>query len=125
MDASNQDIQVTLWEEVATSSERFDREAIENSPHPAILAVTAMKVTSFLGRLQLKSTFGTFTFVNPKDAAIEDFLNSDKGIHSTATATEQTTSSTSTAVNREAAYTMSSIIQKEKKELTAKAYVPR
>ncbi|KAI3812854.1 hypothetical protein L1987_17567 [Smallanthus sonchifolius] len=44
----NQDIQVTLWEEVATSNERFDREAIKNSPHPTILAVTAMKVTSFL-----------------------------------------------------------------------------
>ncbi|KAI3830160.1 hypothetical protein L1987_04294 [Smallanthus sonchifolius] len=119
MDASNQDIQVTLWEEVATSNERFDREAIENSPHPTILAVTAMKVTSFLGRLQLKSTFGTFTFINPKDAAIEGFLNSDRGIDDTTTATEQTTSSTSSAVNRELAYTMSTIIQKEKKDLAA------
>lgn len=41
---------VTLWEEIATSLERYNRPAIDVAADPKIIGMTAMKVKLYAGK---------------------------------------------------------------------------
>nr|XP_043630939.1 uncharacterized protein LOC122602302 [Erigeron canadensis] len=75
IDISDEPIQVTLWNEIATTKNRFDRKSIEKATGPVIIAVTSMKVSSYSRRSALQSTGNTFVFLNPQTAETEHFLN--------------------------------------------------
>ncbi|MFS7968534.1 hypothetical protein Hanom_Chr09g00798641 [Helianthus anomalus] len=47
---SNQDITVTLWEEIATVKSRFNRAEIEAGVAPVILAMTGLKAKTYYGK---------------------------------------------------------------------------
>ncbi|CAI9297448.1 unnamed protein product [Lactuca saligna] len=55
-------IETTFWDEAANS---FDKEAIEALPSPVIVAITSMKVTQYLGNLQLTATPASYIYINP------------------------------------------------------------
>ncbi|KAJ0780226.1 putative nucleic acid-binding protein [Helianthus annuus] len=66
-DSNNNNIVATLWKEISTSKDRFNRSSIENSHYPSVIAVTAMKVirNRYLNNLQLWSTYPTYVYLNP------------------------------------------------------------
>ncbi|XP_021998729.1 uncharacterized protein LOC110895713 isoform X2 [Helianthus annuus] len=75
-DCSNQDITVTLWEEIATDKTRFNRAEIEAASAPIILAMTGLKTKIYYGRgstgtLQLSSTSATHVYLNPQTIETE------------------------------------------------------
>ncbi|CAH1432262.1 unnamed protein product [Lactuca virosa] len=55
-------IETTFWDEAANS---FDKEVIEALPSPVIVAITSMKVTQYLGNLQLTATPASYIYINP------------------------------------------------------------
>ncbi|CAI9289154.1 unnamed protein product [Lactuca saligna] len=55
-------IETTFWDEAANS---FDKEAIEALSSPVIVAITSMKVTQYLGNLQLTATPASYIYINP------------------------------------------------------------
>ncbi|KAJ0764326.1 putative nucleic acid-binding, replication factor A [Helianthus annuus] len=65
-DSNNNNIVATLWKEISTSKDRFNRSSIENSHYPSVIAVTAMKVirNRYLNNLQLWSTYPTYVYLN-------------------------------------------------------------
>ncbi|KAK9054675.1 hypothetical protein SSX86_025754 [Deinandra increscens subsp. villosa] len=58
-------ITATLWKEIIVSNERFSRTALDATPRPCTIAVTAVKVSKHKGWFQLTSTPATYTYINP------------------------------------------------------------
>ncbi|KAD4888565.1 hypothetical protein E3N88_20638 [Mikania micrantha] len=63
--SSGQSIEVTIWKEIISKYDRFDKEAIDNAKHPAIVAATSLRVGQFQGQTQLSSTAATYVYLNP------------------------------------------------------------
>ncbi|KAI3828745.1 hypothetical protein L1987_02854 [Smallanthus sonchifolius] len=76
--ASNHSIQTTLWKEIVTSSNIYNKQAIEKSEFPAVIAVTSMRIVQYQCRLQLSSTATTYVYLNPNSSLTEKLLNSFK-----------------------------------------------
>ncbi|KAK9073902.1 hypothetical protein SSX86_006496 [Deinandra increscens subsp. villosa] len=69
LDHTGQDIVVTLWQSIALS---FTKEDIIGQ----ILVVSAVKVTKYLGKLQLESTDITVTYINPPLPNLQEIISS-------------------------------------------------
>ncbi|KAD5317783.1 hypothetical protein E3N88_17729 [Mikania micrantha] len=67
----NENIEVALWEEISTSSNRFNRKVVEESTHPTVITVTAVKVKGFFNTKQLWSAGATHVYLNPRCAETE------------------------------------------------------
>ncbi|KAK1413957.1 hypothetical protein QVD17_29694 [Tagetes erecta] len=64
-DCSNEIMYITLWEEIATSVQRFNRPIIQAAADPVIIGLTSLKVRSFNGKLKLQSSAATHVYLNP------------------------------------------------------------
>ncbi|KAK9052994.1 hypothetical protein SSX86_029624 [Deinandra increscens subsp. villosa] len=58
-------ITTTLWKEIVTSPDRFNRAELDSTTRPCTVSLTAVKVTKHRGWFQLTSTPATYTYINP------------------------------------------------------------
>ncbi|KAK1414464.1 hypothetical protein QVD17_30208 [Tagetes erecta] len=64
-DCSNKDIKITLWEEICTRPDRYNKHVIESAPDPRIVAATSVKVKNFQGQIKLQSSTATYVYLHP------------------------------------------------------------
>ncbi|KAK9053598.1 hypothetical protein SSX86_024672 [Deinandra increscens subsp. villosa] len=69
-------VTAALWKEVNQLLEKVDRQQLEDTELPALIAVSSVKVTDFMGSLQLQSTPTTYLYINPVSPVIDSLLDS-------------------------------------------------
>ncbi|KAI3675989.1 hypothetical protein L1987_85585 [Smallanthus sonchifolius] len=120
-----QSIQATLWKDIITSPDRYNRQAIENSEFPAVIAVTSMRVVHYQGRLQLSSSAATYVYLNPATPLTETLLNSfksDSGSNQQ-TKLQQMAGKKTLAALEENTVTIAELLQKQQQELAGKTFI--
>ncbi|KAK9075741.1 hypothetical protein SSX86_004070 [Deinandra increscens subsp. villosa] len=72
-------ITVTLWKEIVTSPDRFNRAELDSTTRPCTVSLTAVKPLSLIlvGWFQLTSTPATYTYINPVCPESAALLQSD------------------------------------------------
>ncbi|KAK9056459.1 hypothetical protein SSX86_023820 [Deinandra increscens subsp. villosa] len=71
-------ITATLWKEIVSSPDRFNRSELDNTTRPCTISLTAMKVTKHRGWFQLTSTPATYAYINPAYAESARLLQSNE-----------------------------------------------
>lgn len=49
MNISDEDIAISLWKEFTSVSSKFDRVVLENAPAPVIVAITSIRISTYVG----------------------------------------------------------------------------
>ncbi|KAK9070330.1 hypothetical protein SSX86_010731 [Deinandra increscens subsp. villosa] len=112
LDHTGHEIVLTLWQSVAIS---FTKEDITGQ----ILAVSAVKVTKYLGRLQLDSTDITVTYINPPVSNLQEIINSFNEIQKKPIIAERIKL---TDADAETGFTLADLNQKPYTEYKSKLY---
>ncbi|CAH1426354.1 unnamed protein product [Lactuca virosa] len=62
---SDEEIAIGLWKECTNVVEKFDRNLIEATPAPTVLAVTNAKIMTVAGALKVGTTSASHVYINP------------------------------------------------------------
>ncbi|KAK9070869.1 hypothetical protein SSX86_009437 [Deinandra increscens subsp. villosa] len=74
-DSRGRRITAALWKEVNQSPDKVDKQQLEEAELPTLIALTSVKVTDFMGTLQLQSTPATYLYINPVSPVIDLLLD--------------------------------------------------
>ncbi|KAK9062638.1 hypothetical protein SSX86_019826 [Deinandra increscens subsp. villosa] len=77
VDASDNPIVLTLWNETIIAPEKFNMAALNYASFPAIVAATSVVVTTYKLNLQIGSTPATYIYLNPAIPETEELISSN------------------------------------------------
>ncbi|KAK9075401.1 hypothetical protein SSX86_003724 [Deinandra increscens subsp. villosa] len=67
-------ITAALWKEVNQSADKVNRQQLETVTMPALIALASVRVTDYLGDVQLQSTPATYLYINPTGPIIDSLV---------------------------------------------------